>query len=202
MDPVQVHTRATMGWTGLREDTDNKIGPDGGVPEGKVYGAAPAETQSDTRTGSVRGAKDTSVQRGLERMEFTALFCDNAETCDRGKLHIHGVFDELYAPGFPARQDCVYLAGIVHWDRADHGRYPFRIDLVDPSARPIFTIEGFTDVESRSDQQPPAKTHLVFPMQNLVFISAGRYRLLATINDEQHHGPSLHLMQASAETAQ
>lgn len=138
----------------------------------------------------------------MEQMEFTALFCDKAETCDRGKLHIHGVFDELYAPGFPARQEVVYLAGVVHWDRRDHGRFPFRIDLIHPSGQPVFSIDGYTDVETRSEQQPPAKTHLVFPMQNLVFTSPGRYRLLATINHEQHHGPSLHLMQAGGEDAQ
>jgi hypothetical protein len=132
-------------------------------------------------------------------MQFTALFCDKAETCDRGKLHIHGAFDELYAPGFPARQDLLYLAGVVHWDAREHGRFPFRIDLLHPSGQPIFSIDGYTDVEDRGERRAPAKTHLIFPMKDLVFTSPGRYRLRVTIKDEQHEGPSLYLMQAERE---
>ena len=58
-------------------------------------------------------------------MKLTLFYCDKALNRPDGKLNIEGVFNELYAPGFPARQDHVVLAGTIEWDRADEGQQPF-----------------------------------------------------------------------------
>ena len=46
-------------------------------------------------------------------MEAVFLFCADAQAGPDGKLDIHGVFNELHAPAFPARQDQMVLVGIV-----------------------------------------------------------------------------------------
>ncbi len=48
-------------------------------------------------------------------MEAVFLFCADAGTGPDGKLSIHGIFNELNAPDFPALQDRIVLVGIVEW---------------------------------------------------------------------------------------
>lgn len=132
-------------------------------------------------------------------MEITALFCDNATAAADGKLDIRGVFNELYAPDFPARQDHLVLAGVMQWERQDAGRKPFRIDLTHPDGHSVFTIEGHTDVEARPEPRPPAKTYLVLPMENVIFTSPGRYGVRTHVNGREYAGPSLFLVKSAAE---
>lgn len=131
-------------------------------------------------------------------MEFTALFCDEANAGDNGKFDILGVFNELYAPDFPARQERMILAGVVQWDRDDAGRQPFRIDLMHPDGHSIYTIDGHADVESRPEPRPPAKSFLVLRLDNVVFTSPGRYCVSTSITGRNYSGPSLFLMKSAA----
>ena len=48
-----------------------------------------------------------------------ALMCDDASTTSDGKLDVHGVFNDLFAPGFPARRDKMVLVAGIEWDRED-----------------------------------------------------------------------------------
>ena len=127
-------------------------------------------------------------------MNIALLFCEDAVTRPDGKLDINGVFNELYAPGFPARQERVIIAGIIEWERSINGKQPFVIDLMDPDEKPIFTIDGYTDVDARRADQAPAKTHLILPLENLIFPSVGEYQLHMEILDQQFLGPSLYLI--------
>lgn len=129
-------------------------------------------------------------------MNLTLFFCEQAESRADGKLDLRGVYNELYAPGFPARQDHLVLAGIIEWDRADDGRQPFRIDIDDPQQHSIYTISGHTDVDRRSVRRPPARTHLVLPLTDLVFPERGEYSTRVRVKDKTHAGPSLHLMES------
>lgn len=129
-------------------------------------------------------------------MEITALFCDKAQAWENGKLDIEGVFSELYAPDFPARQDSMTLVGIVQWEREDDGRQPFRIDLDHPDGHPIFTVDGHTDVEARPEPRPPAKTYLILPFEKVVFTAPGRYRVRTAIKGRTFDGPSLFLVKS------
>ena len=43
-----------------------------------------------------------------------ALVCDHAEQTDDGKLDIRGVFNDLAAPGFPAKHDMVLVLPLIH----------------------------------------------------------------------------------------
>lgn len=132
---------------------------------------------------------------GAQPMEAVFLFCTDARTGPDGKLDIHGVFNELYAPDFPARQDRMMLVGIVEWQRDLEGRIPFTVDLVDADGMAIFSIEGHTDVDARPPARAPAKTHFVLPLENVMFQAAGRYRARIDLNGSEIPGPSLHLLQ-------
>lgn len=129
-------------------------------------------------------------------MEAVFLFCTDASTGSDGKLDILGVFNELQAPDFPARQDKMVLLGIVEWQRDQQGRIPFNIDLNDPDGLSIFSIEGHTDVAVRAPKQAPAKTQFILPMQNVTFPAPGRYRVRIEIGGTTLEGPSMHLLRS------
>ncbi len=131
-------------------------------------------------------------------LEAVFLFCSDAAAGSDGKLNIHGIFNELYAPDFPARQDRLVLAGIIEWQRDVTGRVPFTIDLADPQGLSIFTIEGHTEVDARAQGQAPAKTHFVFPMEKVMFPAPGHYRIRVNVDGNEINGPSMHLMRASS----
>ena len=129
-------------------------------------------------------------------MEGVFLFCADATTGPDGKLDIHGVFNELYAPDFPARQDEMVLVGIVEWHRDQQGRIPFTVDLIDSDGKAIFSIEGHTDVDARPPSKAPAKTHFILPLKNVMFPAPGHYRVRININSSELAGPSMHLMRS------
>ena len=127
-------------------------------------------------------------------MEGFFLFCADAKARSDGKLDIHGVFNELYAPDFPARQDHMVLVGIVEWQRDLQGRIPFTVDLIDSDGLAIFSIEGHTDVDARPASRAPAKTHFILPLKNVMFTAPGHYRAQISINGCELAGPSMHLL--------
>ena len=129
-------------------------------------------------------------------MEAVFLFCTDAGAGADGKLSIHGIFNELRAPDFPARQDSMVLVGIVEWQRNLQGRILFSADLTDSEGKAIFSIEGHTDVEARPESMAPAKTHLVLPMKNVMFPAPGHYRAKININGKELPGPSMHLLRS------
>ncbi len=111
-------------------------------------------------------------------------------------MDIHGVFNELLAADFPARQDRMVLAGVIEWQREIQGQVPFKMDLMDPGGMSIFTIEGHTDFEPQPATRAPAKTEFVLPLTNVMFPAPGRYQMRIDINGEELSGPSIHLMRS------
>ena len=127
-------------------------------------------------------------------MEAVFLFCRDARTGSDGKLDILGVFNELYAKDFPARQEHMVLVGIVEWERDVEGRIPFSVDLVDADEMSIFSIEGHTDVDARPPSRAPARSHFILPLKNVMFPAMGRYGIRINLNGSEISGPSLHLL--------
>ena len=122
------------------------------------------------------------------------LLCSHAQAGPDNNLNIYGVFNELYAPAFPARQDRLVLAGIIEWDNHAQGRMAFKIDLRDPSDRSIFTIEGHTNVDPVENSDSPPKSQFVLPMEKVLFPVAGRYKVRLIIEGKELTGPSIYLI--------
>lgn len=126
------------------------------------------------------------------------LVCDDARTTPDGKLDVRGVFNDLYAPGFPAKQDRMVLVLVIEWDRDDQGRFQFRVDLKGPEDRPSLTVDGHTEVDRRPPDRPPARTRLIMPLEDVIFPQAGPYRFEARMKGRTFPGPMLHLVERDA----
>ncbi len=126
-----------------------------------------------------------------------AFLCDHAAMSPEGKLDVHGAFNDLYAPGFPAKQDHMVLVLQIEWAHADHGRYQFRVDLVDPGGKPVLSVDGHTDVDARPVDRPPPRTRLIMPLEEVVFPVPGRYRIEVRLKGRTFDGPSLHLVSSA-----
>jgi hypothetical protein len=120
-------------------------------------------------------------------------FCEHAHLRPDGKLDVHGVFNDLAAPGFPAKQDEMVLVVAVEWEAGDAGRYAFKVDLKGDAPKPSFTVNGETEVQSRGADDRPGRTYLIMPLEDIVFPTAGEYRLELRIKGQVVAGPPLHL---------
>ena len=90
-------------------------------------------------------------------------------------MDMHGVFHQLYAPGFPAQQERMVLAAAVEWNAGEVGRQAFRIDLLDPDRTPVLTISGHTDVGASAGGDAPPQTRLVMSLEGVVFPVPGTF---------------------------
>ena len=124
------------------------------------------------------------------------LLCEEARPDPRGRLDVRGVFNELYAPGFPATQDKMVLVVTIGWAHEDHGRFQFRVDLNGPSGQPCLTVNGHSDVDSRPADQPPPRTQLIMPLEDVVFPEPGRYDLSVQVKGRKLPGPPLFVQQS------
>lgn len=125
-----------------------------------------------------------------------ALVCDDARMRPDGKMDVEGVFNDLAAPGFPAKQDRMVLVTTIEWSRGDAGRNKFRVDLKAPDGRTSLTVEGETEVDERPADRPPPRTRLILPLQDVVFPEPGRYTFEIRIKGKKMRGPSIFLMEA------
>jgi hypothetical protein len=126
-----------------------------------------------------------------------ALVCDHAEQTADGKLDIRGVFNDLAAPGFPAKHDMVLVIA-VEWNRDDIGHYEFDVDMTGPAGQSTMTINGHSVVDRRDPDSPPARTQIVMPLREVVFPEPGAYGFRIRIKGRSYEGPSLFLMELPA----
>ena len=129
-------------------------------------------------------------------------FCEHAHLRADGKLDVHGAFNDLAAPSFPARQDEMVMVVALEWDREDGGRYQFKVELAGDGPHPSFTVNGETEVKPRAPDDRPARTYLVMPLKDIVFPAPGAYRLELTVKGQTVLGPPLHLWEVAAAAAQ
>jgi hypothetical protein len=120
-----------------------------------------------------------------------ALVCDDARERADGRLDLIGVFTELGAPGFPAVQPGMTVVFILDWAEDEIGTQAFRADLLEESGRPVFTIEGETEVSARAGGRFPPRTQIIMPLEQVVFPHAGRYRFQIVAGGDVHHACSV-----------
>jgi hypothetical protein len=133
------------------------------------------------------------------KLRFAAV-CEDARPTHEGRLDVHGVYHDLSAPGFPARQEHLVLVLVLEWDRADHGRYIFKADLEDEAGNVSLTVEGETEVHRPPPDSPPARSQLIMPIDGVVFPRAGQYSFRVKVKGQTLEGPSLNLMQVPQES--
>lgn len=112
-----------------------------------------------------------------------ALLCEEAESREDGRLDASGVFHQLFAPGFPAKQDRMMFAVALEWNEGESGKKEFRIDLMDPAGSPALTVSGHTDVTPAGPGEAPAQTRLVMPLEGTVFPTPGTYLFELHVDD-------------------
>lgn len=120
------------------------------------------------------------------------LVCDKASQDGQGRLHVHGQYHDLYAPGFPAKHDLT-LVLVLEWPRSDQGRYTFTVELIGPDGRPSLRGDGFTEVVAAAPDGPQARTTYIQPLKDVVFPVPGRYRFRVRVKGAWHEGPVLYL---------
>ena len=133
-------------------------------------------------------------------LRFSAI-CEDARTTPDGKIDLHGVYHDLAAPGFPARQDRLVLVLVLEWDRDDHGRFLFKADLEDASGKPSLTVEGETEVHRPHPDHPPARSQLIMPLEDVVFPRAGQYAFRVKVKGQTLEGPSVYLVKSAEDAA-
>ena len=134
------------------------------------------------------------------QLRFAAV-CDEAHATPEGKLELHGVYHDLAAPGFPAKQDRMVLVLVLEWGREEHGRFHFRADLVDDGGDKSLTIEGETEVRTAPEGSPPSRSQLIMPMEGVIFPHAGQYVFQVKVKGETFDGPGLFLIEVPEEDA-
>ena len=123
-----------------------------------------------------------------------ALVCDHAEQRADGKLDIQGIFNDLAAPGFPAKHDMILVIA-VEWSRGDVGHFDFEVNMAGPSGQSSMTIQGHSEVDRRDPDRPPARTQIIMPLREVIFPEPGAYQFRIRIKGRDYDGPSLFLME-------
>lgn len=128
------------------------------------------------------------------KLIFSAL-CEHAEVRPDGRLDVRGVFHDLYAPGFPAKQDRMVLVLVVEWEHSDEGSYQFRASLEDPDGKEMGRVEIDTEVRPTQPALPPPRTKLVTPLQDVIFVRPGPHRFRVRIKGHDMEGPQVILFE-------
>lgn len=127
-------------------------------------------------------------------LQFAAV-CDDAQQRPDGSLDLHGVRFDMSAPGFPASRDRMVFIMVLEWERQDEGRFQFKVDLLDPEGNPSMTVDGHTEVTAVEPHRPPPRTHLIMPLQDVVFPAPGDYRFQIQARGKTFEGPALFLQE-------
>ncbi len=132
---------------------------------------------------------------------LASALCDDAVVRPDGKLDVSGVIHDLYAPGFPARQNRLTLVVVLEWDRTDTGPQEFRVDVRGPGGRTTMTVKGESQVIPRPPARPPPRMRLVLPLKDVVFHAPGRHRFDVTARGRRLRGPTLYLVETETDDA-
>ena len=124
-----------------------------------------------------------------------SVIAEDAQLRHDGRMDVHGIYHELYAPGFPARQDKLTLVTTIEWDATERGAIDFSVNLLDPQAAPVLTINAQTQVEDQYAVHRPARTQMAIPIDQLIFPRAGAYEFELTVGDTKQALAPIYLIE-------
>jgi hypothetical protein len=125
-----------------------------------------------------------------------SVIAEDAQLRHDGRMDVHGIFHELYAPGFPAKQDRLTLVTTIEWDASERGAIDFTVNLLDPQRAPALTINAQTQVEDQYAVHRPARTQMAIPIDGLVFPTAGTYEFQLTVGEHSEPLTPIYLIEA------
>jgi hypothetical protein len=128
-----------------------------------------------------------------------SLIAEDAQLRHDGRMDVHGIFHELYAPGFPARQDRLTLVTTIEWDATERGSIAFSVNLLDPDGSPVLTINAETQVEDQYAVHRPARTQMAIPMEEVVFPRAGAYEFELSVGERRQALAPIYLIEEPGE---
>lgn len=117
-----------------------------------------------------------------------SLLCERASVGQEDRLDVVGVLHELYAPGFPARQQELTLVTTISWEPRERGRIEFQVELLDPSGDLVGGVHGnttVTEVEGLMGIQAAPRTRMVLPLDGVVFPEEGTYTFELVMKGER-----------------
>jgi len=133
-----------------------------------------------------------------------SFVCEFARGRQDGRVDAEGIFHELRAAGFPAKQKDLFFVAVMEWGPRERGTIPFSIDILDPAGRTylrdhggekVRIADGSTEVRDFGPQHGPPLTPFILPIQNLPFLSAGTHQFLITVNGVKIKAAQLHLVE-------
>ena len=140
-----------------------------------------------------------------------SVICEHARSRPDGRVDLEGVFHELRASGFPARQDDLTLVAVVEWGPRERGTIGFTVDCLDPAGRRylrdeqgefVKIAEGSTEVADFGPEHGPPFTPFILPMRNLPFLKSGAHQFVLTIGKTPIKLARLHLIHVPEKDAE
>lgn len=127
-----------------------------------------------------------------------SVLAEDADLRHDGRMDVHGIFHELYAPGFPARQDRLTLVTTLEWADDERGAIDLAINLLDPDGSPVLTINAQTQVEDQYAVNRPARTAMAIPMEQVIFPRGGAYVFELAVGERREALAGLYLIEEGA----
>ena len=124
-----------------------------------------------------------------------SVISEEAQLRHDGRMDVHGIFHELYARGFPARQDRLTLVTTIEWEASERGAIDFTVNLLDPDRAPVLTINAQTQVEDEYAVHRPARTQMAIPIDGLTFPRTGTYEFELTVGEHKQPLTTLYLIE-------
>ncbi|MBI5879619.1 MAG: hypothetical protein HZB53_18365 [Chloroflexi bacterium] len=121
-----------------------------------------------------------------------ALLADCANVTADGKLNMMGIFEQLYAPQFPAVHASMQLVMRIEATPFESGVHPLRVAFSDADARELFAVPGTLAVpESRAGEN--VRVNQIFVFNGLVLPQPGRYEFIVSAGADELGRVPLHV---------
>jgi hypothetical protein len=130
-----------------------------------------------------------------------SVICEMASMREDGRVDIQGIFNELWATGFPAQQDRLVLVAVIEWNSAEKGAIPLTVLLRGPKRESLFRIEAETQVDTNRSSAVPPQTRLILPLEKVVFPQQGHYQFVLKALKQKEQLAGVHLIQQPSDSS-
>jgi uncharacterized protein DUF6941 len=124
-----------------------------------------------------------------------ALLADGANVTREGKLNLLGIFDTIFARGFPVTHPLMQLVLRFEAEPAEAGtRRDVEVQFLAPDGRPLFRLPGAVGVQQRTVGDT-VRIDQIVTLTNVQLEQAGRYRFEVRVEGATAATVPLHVEQ-------